>query len=216
MRLYSLQRLLEHIYQVQIEYRVDDFLITDQGLAHHLEGGRAPSASRERLLVRQEEGELQLALYLDEGVLQRLIEQNPFKSLHEDNLEDFLLALEGVSHFLYLGWKAELEQGVSLLELELQAEVDKFVTTLALSAQQRRQWIPYLMHHRLFEQCGFDPSLEGEQLLRYRDANRFAGRYCWRLEDRFLRRRRISALMEELRHFYRLSQRQKFCHIESS
>ncbi len=215
MSLYALQRLLEHIYRVKLDYRVDDFLITDPDLADALLGGRKECPSREKLLVSQEEGELQLALYLDKEVLQRLIERNPIQSLHDDNLEDFLLALEGVSHFLYLGWKAELDQGVSLLELELQAEVDKFITTLTLLARQRRRWIPFRMHHQLFERCGFEPWLEGERLLRYRNANRFAGKYCWRLEDRYLNRRQISALMEELRHFYRLSQRQKICHIEA-
>jgi len=216
MRLYTLQRLLEHIYGIRLAYRVDDFLITDPDLATRLEGRKQPGEAREKLLVREEAGELQLALYLDREVMQRLMRNNPFRSLQEDNLEDFLLALEGVSHFLYLGWKAEFEQGVSLLELELQAEVDKFVTTLALAARQKREWVPYHVHQRLFEHCHFDPSLEQEQLSRYRSANHFAGRYCWRLEDRYLRRRRISALMLELRHFYRLTQQQKICHINSA
>ncbi len=216
MSLYALQRLLEHIYRIKLDYRVDDFLITDPELAAALLGSPDVCPSREKLLVRQEQGELQLSLYLDKEIVQRLTKQNPITSLHDENLEDFLLALEGVSHFLYLGWKAELEQGVSLLELELQAEVDKFISTLTLLARQRRRWIPFHIHRRLFERCGFEPYLEGERLWRYRNANRFAGKYCWQLEDRYLNRRKITSLMEELRHFYRLSQQQKICHIEAN
>ena len=42
-------------------------------------------------------------------------------------MECFCLALEGVSHFLYLIWNASFDRSVTLLEMELQAEIDKFV-----------------------------------------------------------------------------------------
>jgi len=212
MRLYSLQRLLERIYRVQLDYRVDDFLIADPELAAHLDSH--PGQVREKLLVRQRRDALELSLFLDPQVLVRLGSENPFHYLHEGNLEAFLLALEGVSHFLYLGWNARLDREVSLLELELQAEVDKFVATLMLLRRQCRNCAPAPVRIRLFEQCRFDDRLHGENLWRYRHANRYAGKYCWRLEDRYLRRRRVAAMMAELRHFYRLSQQQKIRLIE--
>ena len=41
---------------------------------------------------------------------------------------DYCTALEGVSHFHYLVWSLARGRNVSLLELELQAEVDKYAT----------------------------------------------------------------------------------------
>ncbi len=213
--LYPLQRLLERIYRVRLGYRVDDFLIMDSRLAFRLEGETAVPL-REKLLVRQEQDTLALSLFLDPAVVRRLRADNPFHRIHEGNLEAFLLALEGVSHFLYLGWKAGLEREVSLLELELQAEVDKFVATLLLLRRQCRSCAPAPVRVRLFEQCRFGAHLEGEALQRYRHASRYAGKYCWRLEDRYLRRRRVSAMMDELQYFYRLPQQQKIRLIETT
>ena len=54
--------------------------------------------------------------------------------LDGENLADFWSALEGVSHFTYYAWNAARDKSVSLFELELQAEVDKFVTTSKAAA----------------------------------------------------------------------------------
>jgi len=45
----------------------------------------------------------------------------------QERFNDCCMLLEGVSHFLYLTWNAHYDRQVSLLDLELQAEVDKFV-----------------------------------------------------------------------------------------
>ncbi len=45
-------------------------------------------------------------------------------------------ALEGVSHFVYLAWNAGHDKPVSLLELEMQAEVDKYVGSYWLMRRQ--------------------------------------------------------------------------------
>ena len=70
--------------------------------------------------------------------------------LDADNLEDFWTAFEGVSHFTYYAWNAQREKRVTLLEMELQAEVDKYVaTTLLLLTPRAAQ--PRGLHHWLFE-----------------------------------------------------------------
>ena len=57
--------------------------------------------------------------------MERLRAHDPRERLDDGNLPDFLLALEGVSHFVYIAHRARLERSVSAVELELQAEVDK-------------------------------------------------------------------------------------------
>src|SRR5690554_3826609 len=102
MRLNALQKLLERIYRVEVRLDVEDFLITDPELARQLDTSINPRESKEKLLVSQQGDQLDLALFLDASVMARLSEDDPLVSLHSENFVDFLLAVEGVSHFLYL------------------------------------------------------------------------------------------------------------------
>jgi hypothetical protein len=136
-----------------------------------------------------------------------LEQADPQRSLTEDNLADYCTALEGVSHFVYSTWRLDRDLPVSLLELETQAEVDKYaVTVFLLGRQQGGMSYPAQVHARLFDRVSFDARLEPDQYERYRTAHRCAAQYCRRLEHRFVSRgvARIEALVRELRSFYRL------------
>lgn len=145
-----------------------------------------------------------------------LDEHDPTRELHSGNMKEFCLALEGVSHFLYVAWNAGYDRCVTLLELELQAEVDKYVTLVDVLKQRCDHHIPPRLRDWLFEQVTFDPNLSDEALGRYRDANYFAGKYCMNLESRYVNDRRDGELSRELRKFYRLPQGEKIRLIESS
>jgi hypothetical protein len=145
-------------------------------------------------------------------VLERLRESDPLERLHDGNLADFWMALEGVSHFVYLAWNAGLDKPVTRLELELQAEVDKFVLTALLLAT-RQGSAPDALHHGLFRRCRVDASLDEASRARYEDASRFAEAYCTRLLERFRRKRDLNVLQPELRRFYRMNQRGKLARI---
>jgi hypothetical protein len=212
MRLSGLQELLSELYALDLAYEVDDFLTTDAVLARALDaGGRELD---EKLLIAETDGEAEVSLYVEPGVLERLAQSDPLEKLDADNLEDFWTAFEGVSHFTYYAWNAQLEKSVTLLEMELQAEVDKYVaTTLLLLRQGRRQ--PRELHHWLFELPRLDERLEGDELDRYRSANRYAGKYCRKLAPAIARGAADEATRAELRRFYRLSQASKIEHIEA-
>ncbi|MCE3285620.1 MAG: hypothetical protein K0R70_1876 [Steroidobacteraceae bacterium] len=100
---------------------------------------------------------------------------------------------------------------MSLLELELQAEVDKYASALALLLAQREGRFPGELFRRLFEGGRLLPHLTEPERERYAEAHRFAARFCGRLEERFLRRRqaRPAAMLAELRSFYRLGRHAK-------
>ena len=217
MSLQPLQQQLQSIYELELNHSVDDYLITDPSLAAHLDDSLQARAVDEKLLVRQQDANnLDLALYLDAAVVDRLSKDDPKDCLHDGNWIDFCTALEGISHFLYLTWNAAQGRHVSCLELEMQAEVDKFITSAYLIYQHHGQ-VPKQLHQRLFEDISFDPKLDEEELTRYRDANHYAGKYCQRLERRFLRLRehRGDTLLNELRRFYRLSLQRKIRRIEA-
>jgi len=212
----ELQNRLAGLYDAPAEHDVYDFLITDAAHAAALQGAAAAPSTDEQLLVVEEEDGVGISLYVDQSVIARLAERCPLQSLADENLADFCTALEGVSHFHYLVWSAGRERHVSLLEFELQAEVDKYVSALQLMLQQRAGRFPAELFQRLFDRTAFLPHLPPHERTRYEEAHRFAARFCRRLEERFLRRRRArpEALLAELRTFYRLGRHAKLRHAE--
>ncbi len=204
-----LQRQLESIYQVDLCHQVDDFLITDPELAALLDTSENARMPPEKLLVQQNGEDIDLSLYIEREVLHHLNEHHPNDALHDGNLEAFCIALEGVSHFLYLTWNALQKRSVTLLEMELQAEVDKFVSVLSLFDQQGENDRWRDLHRWLFDNASFASDLDEEQLTRYRDANRFAAKYCDSLDAKYLRHDNTDAMYEELRFFYRQPQGEK-------
>jgi len=211
-----LQALIGGIYDVRIAHDVHDFLVTDRRqLPVAARGG---SAEEELLLAQSPDGaEVALSLYLDPALLERLKHADPWRRLDGGNVADCLTALEGVSHFVYLAWHAAHDQPVSLLELELQAEVDKFVASHLLLRRQHPEHFPLELRRVLFEHAHPDPRLAPGRAELYREASRYAARFCERLEQGMARARRPGATAEvlaELRRFYRLTTARKRAHIE--
>lgn len=194
---------------------VDDFLVTDRNAAERLEATTHSRPAAEKLLVMEHEDELGLALFIDAGIIERLHADDPLACLHEDNLGDFLTALEGVSHFVCVIWNAGHARSVTRLELELQAEIDKYIIAALLIARQQRGRLPRALRRHLFDALRLDPALSAPERHRYRCAHDYAGRYCRHLEQRYAREFIGHAMLAALRRFYRLSQAQKFRLIES-
>ena len=210
MLLRRLQDLLADIYDVPVECDVRDFVTTDRSVLPEAvrEGG-----TDEQLLVQPDRGELAMALFLDAALLERLEAADPLAALHGRNLGDFWTALEGVSHFVCVAWNARHDRDVSVLELEMQAEIDKYVASCWLLRRQSPQRFPSELHSLLFERTRVDPELAGERAGLYRAATRYAARFCRDVERRLRRdggRDATLAVAEPvLRRFYRLPERSK-------
>ncbi|MEO8840523.1 MAG: hypothetical protein ABI591_01245 [Kofleriaceae bacterium] len=198
MTLARVQRGLEHLYRVDTGVAVDDFVI-DEPTRDGLVRERRP---REQLLVVEDDGGMSLALFVDAAALANLERNDPSRVLGDHNLGDFLLAVEGVSHFIYAICCARAERPVSQLELELQAEVDKYVTCLLSADPAPRASAEW--RARLFGDACYEPDLDHAESHRYRAANDNAHRYAAFLESEFVSRRRIPEMLGELRRFYRL------------
>lgn len=209
----DLQGMLQQTYDLEGEHRVTDFLTMNPALIAALGILPGSAAGQEQVLVSQQEPDcVDIAVYIAPEVLERLGAANPLEDLHDGNLADFWMALEGVSHFVYLAWNASRDKPVTRLELELQAEVDKFVLTALLIATRRTRALDAL-HHGLFRRCHVDPALDRASRARYQDASRYAEAYCAQLLERCRRRPDLRMLTPELRRFYRMSQRAKLATI---
>ena len=202
----QLQQVLAGIYDVPPGPDVSHFLTSDPSMLTLTQLG---AQTDEQLLVAEDDdGEgMSVALYLDPQVLARLNSTDPLEALHGGNIADYWTALEGVSHFAYLTWNAAHHRPVSVHELELQAEVDKYVCSVALLRAQNPDYFPVELHRLLFERTQVDPRLPTEQRSLYRRANQGAARFCQRLAQRLRERSSAArtAVSTDLRRFYRLT-----------
>ena len=113
-----------------------------------------------------------------------------------------------------MAWRARAHRSVSALELELQAEVDKWVTcllTLTLQGGSRAN-----LRRRLFESFELEPDLDAEERDRYLVANSNARAYAESLDGRYVERGDLIGLTAELRRFYRMGAQDKLSHIASA
>ena len=184
---------LERVYRLDRVADVGDFL-------HGAEAGE-----REALLVREvADGDLEVTLRLPQ------LEEG------DANLDALCQIIEGVSHFVYVAWNTGHDKPVTLLELELQAEVDKYVLGAWLLREQGQGRFPRELHRALFERAHVDPVAAAGRVGLYQMASTYAARFCRRVAAT-LERRRFGVtrdLMAELRRFYRWGNLRKLRHIE--
>ena len=206
----ALQGGLESMYRVETDLDVCDFLVGG------VERDAMPleRTAREQLFIKPDDEGLQLGLFVDERTLENLAMRDPRRRLDAQNLQDFLLAVEGVSHFVYVVHRARQDRPVSAVELELQAEVDKYLVALLVSWNQTGE-PPADLRERLFANIRFAGDLSREERERYELANSAAGSYAASLEERFLRVRAVDEMLAEARRFYRKGLAEKLEHINA-
>jgi len=166
----------------------------------------ADPASAEALLVQEVEGALEMGLYLAPHVV---------AECPSGALGPFCQLAEGVSHFVYLARSAELARPVSLLELEAQAEVDKFALLLLRAWGGGRGGWAAVLHRHLFDEMHLRPGLSPLERRRYGEANRLARAFCARLLP-LCAARRLESLLQVLRYAYRLGAAAKLEHFAGS
>jgi len=200
--LLDVQRRLESLYALEAQAPVTDFLLSEEEAAAYPGGGS-------RTLVTEEGGLVALGVVLEGGTLTVLAGADPRVRLDHGNLGAFCTLTEEVSHFVYLHFCARTSRSVTELELELQAEVDKYLTAVFLLCLQNEGAVSRRLRDLLFHRYRLAAPLTPEQAERYRAASALAHRYCAYLETAYLRRSRLADLAREARRFYRKGQREK-------
>ena len=159
----------------------------------------AVDSGRETLLVRDAGGELEVRLCLPRAIVD---------GARPLSFDELCQGIEGVSHFLYLSERARRELPATRLELELQAEVDKYV----LLAHAGTGFHPVRSAHlreQLFERVHYVHAADTETGARYRMANALAARFARRLEGMCARHAGLEPVRATLRRFYGAGQAEK-------
>ncbi len=173
-------RWLSGVYALELDVDVDlARCVIEDDQAEQLLPSDGP---RTGVVVLEEDDDLWLGLYIDprdRGNIGTIVEET--------------------SHLLCVAQHALWKLPVSLLALELQAEVDRFLFGSLRGDDP-------LAHFRHFSwRANLDPVARS----RYRAAHENGQRYCRRLMRRFPRRRDIPAMLREVRSFYRASPQAK-------
>jgi len=155
-----------------------------------------------RLLVRDTGASVRACIYYPDAMIRCLEERPPQGGLDDDNVDAFAVLVEELDHLLVAAERAYAGRGVSLLEMEIQANVSKDLVLSRFLARRggrldpnRRAWLRRrLFHERTF--CDGDPAVRG----RYDEASRLALRFLNALELVPVGRR-----VETLRRFHRAS-----------
>jgi len=209
-----LQAELEAIYAVEAP-AVDGFVV---GREAARAAGHVPQAPEELLVIEEDDG-VSLGLFLDDAVMATAADADPHhrrpRLVARVALARVACAAEGVSHFVYFATRAAAGRPVSLLELEAQAEVDKFVLLLLHLWRRGLRRTSGALRRRLFERVRYHPHLGAEELARYREANRLGGAYARWLEGRFVAGADIEGLLRELRQSYRLGGDEKLSYLRA-
>lgn len=188
--LQDLQNWIEATYRLDGEEDLAPYLIGKRELKRFLKPDDPFRKAEEVVLFTESGGECFLGLYL---------------KVRGGRLHRLLTTLEGVSHLRLMMHRLKASEKLSRLELELQAEVDKFVFL-----RMREPDVDAAFHLR--RSAGL-PGLDEAQRRLYDDSLRLANRYCRRLEREFLATGSRDGLFRELRAFYRMSHWQKLQHL---
>lgn len=178
-------------------------------------------AAREQVVLRQAEDDLELAVELPAPLVALpagLLRLGPARWAAGAGgvaLDDLCQVLEAVSHFVLIADRARRDRPMTQFELELQAELDKYVllTVVHRSATTRARMA---LRRRLFHQVAFvDPpgTIRGD---RYRLAHRLAWRLTGGIERRFLREARYADLRVLLRRFHQAGQADKIALVRAA
>jgi hypothetical protein len=212
-------RLLSRTYLLRVELcGLESFVIGDRGYRQLYRDGLGVAAAASatpagaRTLVRETDEGLRACIYYPDALIRCLERYPPLRGLGDENVDAFAALVEELDHLLLLAERSLEQREVTLFELELQANVSKYLVlsrflagTAGHLTARRRLWL----RHQLFEKslfCDENPRIRR----RYRDAAHWAVRFI----DGTTTLPRAERI-ETLRSFHRASAQGKLRMIES-
>jgi len=178
----EIQTAIERFYEIDRVVNVTDYVRA------------ARDGEREQLLVRE----------ASDGAVEMMLELPRMRG----DLDSMCQIIEGVSHFVYVAERASRDRASTALEMEIQAEVDKWVV-LAGDVETLDVAKSAKLRERLYERVAYLHVESSELGERYRIANRAALRFLRRMERTCVAERRFGELRRELHAFFRSGQEEK-------
>jgi hypothetical protein len=192
------QGALERVYQLERVADVGEYLRS------------AEAGEREALLLREaDDGALEVTLRLPRlASREETAVADSTTAAADRRLDGLCQIIEGVSHFVYVVERARRQRATTHLELEVQAEVDKWVVLAdcmhGFDARRSAE-----LRAQLYENVSFQHDGESEMGERYRVANDTAHAFIRKIEGDYVESARYGELRAELRRFFHVGQEEK-------
>ncbi len=216
----ELQRKIEKTYALDTGItNIEQYIIGDKGYKEFYAKEEistvVKSYSGAKVLIRDTEDALKVSIYYPDELIRKLESNDPRLGLHDDNIDLCASFVEELDHFLFIAQNYKQNRPFSLLELELQANVTKYLVLKYFIALQNRSIKlskfdkEYIRYH-LFYKRKYDIEDTAERK-RYEDAGKFGMMYIKHIdllpqEDR----------LRDLRQFSRMTCPSKIRHIQST
>lgn len=212
------QGLLERTYGMRrVVLEVGRFIIGDRayrrlyGGANEIATAGSSTVPGARTLLRETTEGLRASIYYPDVLIRCLEAHPPERGLRDANVDAFSTLVEELDHLLYVADRAAEGRPVTLFELELHANVSKYLVLARFLAgaagrlaARHRFWLRY----HLFEKGAYADE-DAAVRARYRDAARFGLRFLdatTRLD--------VPGRLEALRRFHRIGAGAKVALIE--
>jgi hypothetical protein len=217
----ELQRKIEKTYALDTGItNIEKFVIGDHGykelyLQEQIKSVVENVSSGSRVLMRDLGNTLKVSIYYPDRLIKVLEENDPRMGLHDDNIDECASFVEELDHFLFIAQNFKRNRPFSLLELELQANVTKYLVLKYFIALKNRSMRlqefdkEYIRHHLFYKR---NYALEGPvERKRYEDAKELGMTYTRHID--FLSH---DDRLSDLRLFSRLPCPLKIRHILKS
>lgn len=216
----ELQNKIEKTYALDTGItNIEQYIIGDKGYEEFYANEKIRTVinnnSGARVFIRDEEHPLKVSIYYPDAMIRELEDNDPRAGIHDDNIDLCAGFVEELDHFLFIARNYKLNRPFSLLELELQANVTKYLVLKYFIALQNKSIRlcnydkEYIRYH-LFYKCKYDIENSSERK-RYEDAGKFGMIYTKHIdllsqEDR----------LRDLRKFSRMTCASKIRYIQST
>jgi len=175
-RTYGMRSVLGNIGCYVVGDRGYRHFYADDEIARVVESARGDGA---RTLVRETPAGIRVAVYFPDAMIRWLERHSPLAGLNDANVQSFATLVEELDHLLLIAERAERGRPVTMFELELHANVSKYLVlsrflagAAPVLAEDRRRWLL----HQLFDGVSYSEN-DPEIRRRYEDAARWAVRF---------------------------------------
>ncbi|MBN8554273.1 MAG: hypothetical protein J0L93_02415 [Deltaproteobacteria bacterium] len=160
----QIQSGLETLNGISNPHAAEDFIIA--------------SEKRNALLISEIDREADVAICLQKEILQKFSETKLPTDFNLEVFPELSIVIEELSHFNTYCIKATQDESVSALELEVQAEVDKFGLALGWLEQRNEFELREKVYDLLFKEVQIGSWVKDSELARYAEAHLIAKNFC--------------------------------------
>jgi hypothetical protein len=213
----TIDRAIKRLYNIDLKFKAENFVLRDDEPividGEEEDPTKVRSGQMHAALLVKTEGEnaqeLSVGIFLSHAMRDILASINHWDvgSWNHSQVSAFVAAAEEISHFNYLLFHSSRGRKVSQLELELQADVDKFLLVFFSVIKGRETTGAFFerLYDQLFLHFRLREGLSREQRERYENANTFAKAFVLKFRPLLKQKSSYSQALQLARHFYRVN-----------